>query len=303
MPEDIHLRPGTLDDSYKVFALFENSLGDLSHRQGLNPEIRQLNPDHLAKLWIERRPLYEHLAQTADQFWIAEQGGQPVGYARSILRGSTRQLTEFFVLPEIQSAGLGRRLLEHAFPDESAEHRNIIATTDTRALALYMKAGMTPYFPILYFGRAPEKVIVKTDLDFEPLETSQTVLGALAAIDEEILGFRRDVDHQWLMGSRRGYLIRKDGQPVGYGYCGPRSGPCALLDARLYPTVLAYFERELADLGQQHFGLEVPLINRAAVDYLLGRGFQMDGFVALRMCDQPFGSLERYILPSPPFFL
>jgi hypothetical protein len=33
------------------------------------------------------RPLYDHLAKTADQFWVAESGDKPVGYARSIHRG------------------------------------------------------------------------------------------------------------------------------------------------------------------------------------------------------------------------
>ena len=303
MPEEINLRPGTLDNSYKVFALFEHSVSDLSQRQGLSEMIHELNPDHLAQMWLERRPLYEHLAHTADQFWIAEQGGQPVGYARSILRDTVRQLTELFVLPDIQSGGLGSRLLEAAFPSEGAEHRSIIATTDTRALALYLKNGLTPYFPILYFERPPEKVIVTTDLAFEPLESTQLHLEALAAIDAEVLGFRRDVDHQWLMGDRRGFLIRRKEQPVGYGYHGLRSGPFALLDPQDFPIVLAFFERELADLGQDHFGLEVPLVNKIAVNYLLGRGFEMDGFIALRMADEPFGSLDRYIVTAPPFFL
>lgn len=51
------------------------------------------------------------------------------------------------------------------------------------------------------------------------------------------------------------------------------------------------------------FGLEVPMINRTVVDYLLGRGFCIDSFVALSMSNQPFGRFEFYIATSAPFFI
>lgn len=45
------------------------------------------------------------------------------------------------------------------------------------------------------------------------------------------------------------------------------------------------------------------MVNRAAVDYLLARGYQMDSFIALFMSDAPFGKFENYVVTSPPFFL
>jgi hypothetical protein len=45
------------------------------------------------------------------------------------------------------------------------------------------------------------------------------------------------------------------------------------------------------------------MINRAAIDYLLGRGFQLDGFFPFTMTDVPFGKFENYILTNPPFIL
>lgn len=303
MLTEIHFRPGTLEDSYQVFALFEHTLSDLSHRLGLSGQAGPVEPDHLAKMWRERRSLYEHLAETADRFWIAERDGQPVGYARSILRDNVRQLTEFFVLPDLQSAGVGRELIARTFPAGDADWRTLNATTDIRAQALYLKSGMTAYCPLYYFGRTPEKVVVRTELEFAQLESTQPVLDNLAAIDQEILGFRRDVDHRWLMGNRKGFLIRREGQAVGYGYTGLRSGPFALLEPEFYPLALAYAERTAAEFGLDHFGVEVPAINRAAVEYLLGRGFRLDGFIALQMSDQPLPGLDRYLLTSPPFFL
>ena len=45
------------------------------------------------------------------------------------------------------------------------------------------------------------------------------------------------------------------------------------------------------------------MINQVAVDYLLGRGFWMDAFMAVMMTDRPFARFENYILTSPPFFM
>jgi hypothetical protein len=111
------------------------------------------------------------------------------------------------------------------------------------------------------------------------------------------------VDHAWLLEDRKGFLYERGGTPVGYGYVGVRSGPFALLQPGDYAAVLAHAERQAALAGQEHFGLEVPSINRPAVDHLLQRGFRLDSFVAVWMSDEPFARLEDYIVTSPPFFL
>jgi hypothetical protein len=82
-----------------------------------------------------------------------------------------------------------------------------------------------------------------------------------------------------------------------------RSGPFALLHAGDFPAVLAHAESEAAAQGQHEFGLEVPMVNQVAVDYMLARGYRMDAFIALLMNDRPFGKFENYIVTSPPFIL
>ena len=76
----------------------------------------------------------------ATRWWFAEDEatGEAIGYARSILRDGVRELTEFFVLPEAQGAGVGRGLLARAFPADGARHRAIVATMDPRAIARYL---------------------------------------------------------------------------------------------------------------------------------------------------------------------
>lgn len=292
-------RAGTPEDSYAVFYLFEETIADLVRRFGVTTPTSLSSPEALAKMWGERRSLYDHLARTADQYWIAEQAGEIIGFSRAIVRGGMQELTELFVKPGIQSSGVGRELITRALPSGAA-HRTIIATPDFRAQALYLKMGVYPRFPIYYFGRTPDIVPLETDLGFVPAAES---LEALAGIDQQILGHRRDVDHQWLLGERQGYLYTRAGQIVGYGYVGHRNGPFALLNAADFPAVLAHAESEAARQGREHFGVEVPTINQTALAYLVSRGFKLDSFMAIFMSDAPLGNFENYIVTSPPFFM
>jgi len=299
---NLKIRRGSADDSYAVFEVFERSLADLLRRHGSEAPASADDAAALAKMWEERRSLYDHLARTADQFWIADKDGQAVGYARSILRDGVQNLTELFILHGVQSTGLGRALIEQAFPKVHARYRSLISSPDVRAHSLYMKSGVYPRFPLYYLWRKPEHVNYQTDLEIIPLSESQDVVDGLTEVDIEILEHRRDVDHLWLQSERPGYLYNRGGRPVGYGYFGSRTGPVALLDAADFPAVLAHAESSAAD-KHNHFGLEVPAVNHVVLDYLLSQGFHMESFVATLMTDQPFGSFERYIVTSPPFIL
>lgn len=301
--DKIKFMPGSLDDGYQTFLIFEETLADLIKRLGFGGSTSWGDNDKLTAVWQKRRPLYTHLTNTAEQFWLAVEDDKIVGFSRSILRDGVRELTELFVKPGTQSGGLGRALIERAFPAEGARRRLIIATADFRAQALYLKSGVFPRFPIYYFGRQPENVPFETDLQFVPLENSVETAAILAEIDEEIIGFRRDADQGWFLANRAGFLALRNGRPVGYGYVGESSGPFALLDAGDYPAVLAYAESLAYASGLENFGVEVPMVNETAVTHLLARGFKMDVFMAMFMSDRPFGNFERYLVTSPPFFV
>jgi GNAT superfamily N-acetyltransferase len=298
----ITYRPGSIDDSFTFFQIFSESLTDLSARLNVMAFTGGADPQVIAEMWPRRQSLFEHLARTSDHCWVAEQDGQAIGYARSILRDGVRELTEFFLRPGTQSAGVGRELLARAFPNEGARHRSIIATTDLRAQALYLKQGVFPVTPIQAFWKEAQEVAVETDLSIEPVTPRPEVIGVMGVIDQSVLGYRRDVDHQWLMEEHQGYLYRRAGRTVGYGYTGYSNGPFAVLDPDDFPAVLAHAETVTAAAGRKEFVLEVPLINRDAVTYLLASGYQMDAFIAYMMEEYPLGGFTHYIFTSPPFF-
>jgi GNAT superfamily N-acetyltransferase len=196
-------RRGEVSDSYVVFKLFEQSVADLSQRFGSKSTTSAEDTDKLDRMWSERHSLYEHLARTADQFWIAERDGKAIGFARSIVRDGVRQLTELFVLPGEQSGGIGRELISRAFPADT-RRRSIIATTDARAQALYLSSGVYPRFPLYFFARQPEPVSVSSDLEMERIYDTPQTVELLSELDKKVLGFRREVDQRWFLSDREG---------------------------------------------------------------------------------------------------
>ena len=295
-------RRGTLEDSQHTFDVFHRSIMDLGDRLGVMPISGGDNPQVIKNLRAQRQPLFQHLARTSDNFWVAVKDDQVIGFARSILRSGVRQLTEFFVLPEHQSAGVGGELLARAFPLDGAEHRFILATIDGRAIQRYLKAKVYPLFPCYTFTRPAEKVEVDTDLVIERITASAQTMGELIRLDNAILGFHREAEHAWLIENRKGYFYKRNKEVVGYGYLGELNGPFALMNPADFPAILAHAETEAAIEGIE-FSVEVPMINRAAVDYLLSRGCKLESFFEFFMADAPFGKFENYILTSPPFFV
>lgn len=79
-------RPGTLDDTRVVFDVAARTLADLDRRAGVpDADNHWIDPAFVAGFWEGSRPRFEHLARTAEQFWIAEADGQIIGYARATL--------------------------------------------------------------------------------------------------------------------------------------------------------------------------------------------------------------------------
>jgi len=297
----INYRKGTVEDSHAVFQVFIKSIMDYSERMNVMAITGGNDPQVLESLWQKRKSMFEYLANSSAQFWVAENSGEIIAYARSIEHDGMQELTEFFVAPDQQSAGVGRELLARAFPQTQARYRTIIATLDERALYRYMSLGLYGRFPLKYFYRKAEKVDVETDLKIEPLYF-EFHREDLNRIDREILDHTREHQHQWIVTTRAGFVYKRDGEIVGYGYVGSSTGPFTLLDENDFPAVLAHAESFMAERGEE-FGAEAPLINKKAIQYFIGRKYQIDSFSTIFMSNEPFGKFQNYLCFSPEFFM
>lgn len=295
------VRRGTPDDVRVCHDVLWESVTDLARRHSTPLE------GSAAEWWKSAEPLHRFLAGHAAEWWVAEEQGTSgvIGYARSISRGDLLELTEFFVVPGHQSAGVGRVLLERAFPTGRGEVRSIIATTDVRAQSRYVRAGTAARFPFFSLLGSPNRAST-SGLTAQVIAADSAPERALVSdIERAVLGYPRgDAEISWLLESRTGYLYRRDGSAVGFGFLGEHGvGPIAVLEPEVMPDVLLHIEGQAAAAGIKQLDFQVPGPNEVATRHLLSRGFRFDPWINLLMSNRPFGSFDRFIGFGPPMFL
>jgi GNAT superfamily N-acetyltransferase len=310
---EIRFRPGTDEDLEATHGLFLDTITDLVWRLGIQDGERIPSEAERVADFRRWRPILEYLTATADQYWVAERGDELLGFARSILRHGVRELTEFFVSPKAQSYGLGRELLSRAMPP-GARRTYIMASLDLRAQALYHRLGVYQICAVYTFSKPRERFIAPASAAGEELPTNPTIamdaptilpmtlehLPQITQLDEAIHGHQRDNDHKWLMTHRRGFILFRDNKAVGYGYAGdPYSGPFVMLDPADFPAALAYAEHVAYEQGFADLGVDVPMLNRTAIEFLLNRGYQMSAFFCFYMCDQMPSHVDKTIITAP----
>lgn len=275
------------------------SATDLGRRHGT--ELEGSSDDW----WADIEAVHAYLAEHAAEWWVAETDGAPIGYARSIERGGLFELTELFVRPGRQSKGVGRGLIERAFPIGRGDVRSIIATTDVRASARYYAADTVARFPYYTLTGSPRADAAVDDLVAEPIGTDRAALAAISEVERAVTEFARSGEELgWLAGYRPGHLFTRNGEPVGYAFVARNgAGPIAALEPADLPSILGHVESLAARAGSERLELEVPGVNGTAIRHLLGRGFHIDPWINLFMSNRPFGHFDRYIGFNPPIFL
>ncbi|MDX6676650.1 MAG: hypothetical protein QOE31_702 [Solirubrobacteraceae bacterium] len=276
------------------------ALHDLMQRTGqLQADAPALDLD---ERWARGEGIFGHLAQTCSQWWLAEgPDGRPVGYARSIERDATVELTEFFVSAAAQGSGVGRGLLERAFAPGAGRHRCIIATTDPAAIALYLRFGVAHQTTGVDIVGTPRALALPAGYEAAPA-TLEDVL----AIEAALLGHSRPQEVAFMLAERPASLLRREGRAVAYAF-GPSAngfgGPVAALDPVDMPAALAQLERAAHAAGTETLDLTVPLSASSAVTHLLARGFRLMPFGTHFLADGPWAKLDRYLPFNPCLFL
>lgn len=295
---EIRIRRGTPADARPAFDVSMASMRDLFVRQGNGWKV---DPE---SFWMVLQPFLTHLAVHAAEWWIAEDpaDGSMLGYARSVERGGLFELSEFFIRPDRQSAGLGRRLMERAYPLGRGDVRAIIATTDVRGLRRYYAAGTVARFAMASLAARPETTTGAGDL--ESVSATIADLPEIAAIEEAVFGYPRHADYAWLFEQREPYLYRRAGRAVGFAFFSETGqGPIAALEPADLRPILLHLEARAHACGMESISFEVPSINQVAMQHLLGRGFKVDAPLNLLMSNVPFGQFDRLIAFGPAIVL
>jgi GNAT superfamily N-acetyltransferase len=158
-----------------------------------------------------------HILQTG-QMYVTEEDGVVIAFAGAITRGTITFLTDLFVHPAHQSGQLGKTLLHSVLPQDALTHCTV-SSSDPRALALYIRAGMHPHWPVFALQREKSTHKIPLPSEIEIIEADPHD-PAFIHWDAQIGGRLRPVDHLYWVREQQAIPLwfRRQGQSVGYGY-------------------------------------------------------------------------------------
>ncbi len=154
-------------------------------------------------------PYLAHLLRTG-RVLVAEDSDRVVGFGAVVERTGVTHLADLFVLPDRFGEGIGGRLLDAVFGDAGA--RTTFASSDPRAMPLYVRAGMSPLWPNLYLDVDASALPPSSPTAVcEPAETA-----SLVQLEQLWLGDASTADHRfWAsLPEARPFVVVDRGQPV-----------------------------------------------------------------------------------------
>jgi GNAT superfamily N-acetyltransferase len=188
-------RPATLDDVPAIrgiLAAYGND-GPVGRVDIVGPYVRHLVSRH--------------------RVLVTDEDGALVAFGAVVHAGISVQLADLFVLPDRLGRGLGRPLLATLFGD--APRRTTFASEDPRALPIYVRAGMTPLWPMLYLEGDGARLPAPPGLELEAA-TPET----LAALEVAWTGADRLDDHRFWASQAEAdaFLVLDRDGPVALGH-------------------------------------------------------------------------------------
>ena len=160
-------------------------------------------------------PYLEHLVARA-RTSVATVDDEIAGFGGSVPVGreDVQFVTDLFVDPRRQSRGAGRALLTSIL--DGAAGRMTFSSTDDRALGLYVRAGMRPWWPLLYV-EIPAGALGDQDpgveADRADVEETARWSNAWTGIDRTI-----DFGHYASLPEAAGFVVRDAGAVAAVGW-------------------------------------------------------------------------------------
>ena len=154
-------------------------------------------------------PYLAHLMATG-RVLVAVGDAAVLGFGAVVERAGVVHLADLFVLPDRFGEGIGGRLLAALFGD--APRRTTFASADPRALPLYVRSGMTPWWPNLYLD------VDSSQLPLPPSDVScaSADVDTVAELEQRWLGAAEVDDHRfWTsLPDARPFVVTRAGHPT-----------------------------------------------------------------------------------------
>lgn len=299
---DIGYRHAQPDDVPAISKVLADAINALSVRHGFGDE--QINP-------VPPNPYFAFaLREEPEGFWAAESGGEVVGFTHSWVRGPFWFLAHLFISPGCQGKGVGRRLLdkalEHGGQAAIANRSLITFAYNPTSISLYMRSGMYPREPLYAMRGARSSLLAgrtRTEAPaYERARAGQDTLEVLSRVDEQVLGFARELHHRYFLSvpGASCYLFRNKSAVDGYAYVwtNGRVGPLAVTSpSRFAPVMNAALGLAAAE-SLDSVSITVPGCNEQGVAIALSAGMRIL-YPLLLMSAKPFGKWDSYMFFSP----
>ncbi len=237
-----------------------------------------------------------------ESYWMAEEATRQVGFTIATRNDGRWCLGALHVIPEYQGQGIGRRLLEltlsSAEPSDSLCVR--IDSVQPVSAALYIRAGMLPWLPILTW----EGPIVGPVPDL-PADASFHV-GAdpeeLDPIDRKVIGLLRRREHQFWLGQPglQCGILSVDGRPAGYVYVSKdgQIGPAAATAEPLMRTLLLWAVSRSMEQGADHLYLNIPGHCPSVQEVVLALRLRIRPPSMILLSSRPLWPLGQYLITA-----
>jgi hypothetical protein len=246
-----------------------------------------------------------------DGLWIAEDGGDILGFAWSWVCGDLWFLAQLFVDPAQQGHGIGNELLtrtlEHARKSR-ALHKALITFTFNRvSQGLYIRHGLFPKMPIYFLSAMRERVmqgLPQPPLRSIAIDGSAATMEKLVEIDSRALGVSREKHHRYLLSdpATTGVLLCAGHDCVGYGYIGSNGhiGPLAVTRADVLRDAFMTALTLAADRSAEKVSAFLPGTCDSALSAAINHGMRIT-FPMLLMASPGYGDWTQYLPRNPGF--
>lgn len=306
----LSFREGRTSDLQAVFELGEQARGASRRERGLVAEGEE---GDLHDEWQSERPLVKFLAGQADScFWVAEEDGELAGYVLVAHFGVMDELVELWVAPARAGQGVGRALLEHAWPDSPSPElgRVVVSVGLPSDLTLFTDFGVMPVSGHWHMRHRVDQYLEQRAQEVDAAEPDVHGLTPERAIEEwkrlepKAIGHERPLLHEFF-GRTRSCLATmdaKNGHATGLcwvsseGEIGPAVGESP---EDLVPVLLAAFDRVAKLQEPETIGVFCTTDSWWLLDRLRRLGFTVH-WPAWIMSSVPLPGLDRYLPTRPP---
>ncbi|NUS19590.1 MAG: GNAT family N-acetyltransferase [Mesorhizobium sp.] len=294
-------RPACADDLAATDALVVAGINELTVRHGFGPMVAASPPNF---------QLFS-LKDDPDGLWVAEDGGDILGFAWSWVCDDLWFLAQLFVDPARQGHGIGNALLErtveHARKSGAADKALITFTFNPVSQGLYMRHGLFPKTPVYLLGAARERVmkaLPEPPLRAVEIDDSAATMEKLVEIDHRALGVSREKHHRYLGTdpATTGVLLYAGGDAVGYSYFSANGhiGPLAVVWPDRLRDAFATALRLAADRSPEKVSAFLPGTCDSALHLAVDQGMRIT-FPMLLMASPGYGDWKQYLPRNPGF--